>query len=61
MAHDFLNKRQKRAAAFDGFAPAGFESKNKPVWQAAKPVSIRIKRLASFQSTTTGAPTLTLE
>jgi hypothetical protein len=29
MAHDFLNKRQKRAAAFDGFAPASdFESKN---------------------------------
>jgi hypothetical protein len=72
MAHDFLNKRQKPAAAFDGFGPAGriwtvlrrlaeFESKNKPVWQAAKPVSTRVKRLATGQSTTTGAPTLTRE
>ncbi|PZR82346.1 MAG: hypothetical protein DLM68_16140 [Hyphomicrobiales bacterium] len=40
---------------------AGFESKNKPVWQGAKPVSTRFERLASGQTTTTGAPTLTLE
>jgi hypothetical protein len=40
---------------------ADFESKIKPVWQAAKPVSTRVKRLASGHSTTTGAPILTLE
>jgi hypothetical protein len=62
MAHDFLNKQQKPAADFDGFGRlADFESKIKPVWQAAKPVSTRVKRLASGQSTTTGAPILTLE
>jgi hypothetical protein len=60
-----LNKQQTLAAALEILRrTGGFESKNKPVWQAAKPVSDYLDQLQAanqpFQSTTTGAPTFTL-
>jgi hypothetical protein len=40
MQHNFLKKRQKRAAAFDDFSPASpaLKAKNNRFGKAAKPV-----------------------
>jgi hypothetical protein len=46
MQHNFLKKRQKRAAAFDDFSPASpaLKAKNNRFGKAAKPVSTRLER-----------------